>query len=153
MELKVTTERGTKTLVFDDPVITEIRESQSSPGWYIVKIEQSYKTVYRRTNKNNFMLQDLTDPTPLEYHGVRTNSQRVKENVANQLTVGEVLPGFFIQRVKHSIPQWDGHLPAPDGFYYTSNLIKGGPVDDIDNTVNESANYVISTVKAVSQTV
>jgi hypothetical protein len=112
-----------KSISYGDCVVTSI-ENSKNPDWKIVRLQQETTTEYEGNGENsNFLLNNmLGGNTPLSYKDTRKNTTSIKASVANQLAVGQVVPGVFINRILHSSPQWEGHEAAANGFYYTSIL-------------------------------
>lgn len=113
-----------KNTIFHDCVVVDIIPAQT-PGWKLIKLEQETTTQYTGDgDSTGFELQNEVAPNPLEFKGVRTNTQRVKDEVAEKFAIGQIIEGRVIQRTAHSTPQWDGHSAAQDGKFYTSQLVK-----------------------------
>lgn len=63
---------------------------------------------------------------------VYTSTRRITQNVpVGSVTIGQFFDNLHIQRVKWTEPQWEGHQPAADESFYTTNLVEGEKPDII----------------------
>ena len=146
----ISTAKGKREITFFPVTIKEITQSANSPEWTLIKLTQKTLTKYFGSGRSTgFELQNEVAPNPLEYEGERTNTQRVKNEVAEKFSVGQELASRVIQRTSHDSPQWDGHQPAQDGMYYTSQLVaESAYAGDINAVTGEVGSAVRENVEA-----